>query len=176
MESSKVGYWLQVGANIGILAGLVLVGFQINQTTGLIRLQILYEEAGRAIENESTLLGENPSAVIEKSVSDPTNLSYEEMRILEAYHWRPIAQLERRYELRELLGEEWKSSVPGTTWTLGTPFGRAWWDNVRDSVAPGVREVVDADLMERPVTSQIDYFNGVKANLARYLTSDEDEP
>ena len=25
MESSKVGYWLQVGANIGIVMGLVLV-------------------------------------------------------------------------------------------------------------------------------------------------------
>ncbi len=33
MESSKIGYWLQVGANIGILAGLILVGFQINQNT-----------------------------------------------------------------------------------------------------------------------------------------------
>ena len=31
MESSKVGYWLQVGANIGILAGLVLVALQMEQ-------------------------------------------------------------------------------------------------------------------------------------------------
>ena len=45
MESSKLGYWLQVGANIGLLAGLILVGFQIQQNSQILRTQVITEEA-----------------------------------------------------------------------------------------------------------------------------------
>ncbi len=44
MESSKFGYWLQIGANVGILAGLILVGLQINQNTELTRMSIFSAE------------------------------------------------------------------------------------------------------------------------------------
>ncbi len=38
MESSKFGYWLQVGANVGFLLGLVFVGLQMQQDRELKRL------------------------------------------------------------------------------------------------------------------------------------------
>ena len=31
MESIKVGYWLQVGANVGLLVGLLLVGYKLTK-------------------------------------------------------------------------------------------------------------------------------------------------
>ena len=176
MESSKVGYWLQVGANIGILAGLILVGVQMNQTADLLRLQLLYEDDGVEIENEAAILGENPSDVIQKAIDDPLNLSFGEMRVLEAYHWRPVAQLQRRFEARSLLGGDWKNTVGDVAWTLGTPIARAWWDEVRDdAVAPEVRDAIDAELENRSVTAQAEQFDAVKKRLQKYLDEVDSE-
>ena len=133
MESNKLGHWLQVGANVGILAGLVLVGIQISQNSDLLRYQLLFEERNSAIQAERALLGENPAAVIEKSVLDPLNLSYADLRIMEAINWSFFEGVRRKYDLRELLGDEWKHAVKSASYLYGTPFGRAWWSEIRGS-------------------------------------------
>ena len=45
MNFEKLNRWLQVSANIGIVLGLVLVGFQLKQNSELARIQLLYEES-----------------------------------------------------------------------------------------------------------------------------------
>ncbi len=35
MESNKIGSWLQLIANFGLLVGIVLVGIQINQSNAI---------------------------------------------------------------------------------------------------------------------------------------------
>ena len=94
MQMNQIGLWLQIGANLGILFGLILVGVQISQTAELMRLQLLYQESGRAIENETSIMGETSADVIEKAALDPENLTYAEMRIMEA----TIGESMNRYE------------------------------------------------------------------------------
>lgn len=165
---SKLGQWLQIGANVGILAGLVLVALQINQASNLLRLQLLYEDDGREIENESTLLGEDPARVIQKAFDEPRALTFAEMRVMESYLYRPLAQLERRFKARELLGDDWKNDIEDTVWNLGTPFGRAWWDSVRDSTHPEIRDAIDTALAKQHPSFQQDHFERVKKNLDKY--------
>ena len=172
MESSKVGYWLQVGANIGILIGLVLVGLQINQAADLLKLQLVYEDEGLVIENESALLGDDPTKVIQKAMDSPHELTFGEMRLLEAYHFRPYAQLERRYNARDLLGDDWKDDVYGVAWSYGTPIGRAWWDVIRDIAPPEIRRLLDDALADQTSNLQRDQFDRIKANLAKYLDAE----
>ena len=168
MKSETLSNWLQIAANIGILIGLILVGFQINQASNLQRLQLLYEDEGRAIENESTLLGDNPIEVLQKAMQTPEDLSFGEMRLLEAYHYRPYAQLERRYKAKELLGESWKDDVQDVAWVYGTPFGRAWWDEVKSTAPKEIRELVDDSLGNQSITFQQDHFNRVIKNTKKY--------
>ena len=169
MESSKLANWLQIGANIGILVGLVLVGLQINQTAELLKLQFLYEDSARAIENESALLGDDPTRVIQKMIDSPGELTFGEMRLLEAYHFRPIAQLVRRFEARELLGDTWKSAVFDVAWTYRTPFGRAWWETVRTGFDPEITRLVDEELATGQMQTQQSQFDAIKAKLPKYM-------
>ena len=166
---NKLGQWLQIAANLGILAGLILVAVQIDQASNLLQLQLLYEDEGREIENESTLLGDDPARVIQKSIDEPYGLTFGEMRVMESYLYRPISQIERRYKARALLGDSWKEDIEDTIWNLGTPFGRAWWDAVRSTTNPEVREVIDEALRSRDPNAQQQHFDSVRQNIAKYL-------
>ena len=170
MESSRVGHWLQVGANIGILAGLVLVGVQINQNSELLRYQMLFQERHTSIEAEQMLLGENPALVIEKSLTDPLNLTVAEMRIMESINWAYFEKVRRQYELRELLGNEWKQSVASAPFMYGSPFGRAWWADVRGPWGNNeYGKAIDDALDKSSVTRNVDHFDRIRDSLPKFL-------
>lgn len=41
MELSKFGYWLQIGANLGLIAGLILVSAQVKQANDLHKAHLI---------------------------------------------------------------------------------------------------------------------------------------
>ena len=168
MDASKMANWLQIGANVGILVGLVLVGLQINQTSELLKLQLLYEDAARSSDNETAILGDDPTRVIQKTIDSPHELSFGEMRLLEAYHWRPLSQLIRRFHARELLGDSWKSDVQNVAWTYRTPFGRAWWVTVKSGLDPEIVRALDDALDVQMPSSQRAQFDAVKAKIPKH--------
>lgn len=133
MDSSKLGNWLQVAANIGIVLGLVMVGVQVKQNSDLTRIQLLYEESRRTVDLESTVVGERGAEVWAKSIEDPENLTLAEVRIMEALLWGFVENLRGTYRLAELgLLEEkdWRSRVESeVSFYLSDPYSRAWWKN-----------------------------------------------
>ena len=150
MDFEKLNKWLQVSANIGIVLGLVLVGFQLKQNSELARIQLLYEESNRAIELETEVVGEQAAEVWAKSIESPEDLTLAEIRIMEALLWSFMEQLRGTYRLAELglLSEEdWRRRAEGeVTFYLSDPYSRAWWRNYSDgnsSLPEDVRRVVD---------------------------------
>lgn len=83
MEINRIGSWLQVAANIGILVGLLLVWFEINQNSQLTNSALLDSRFQSSIELSQSTFGENMGAAISKSYTDPASLSDEEIVILE---------------------------------------------------------------------------------------------
>ncbi len=93
MGFMKANNWPQTITNLGIIAGLVLVGVQMKQNTDLLKTQLLYEESRRIIEQESQYIGENGAEVWAKSLTAPQDLSLAERRIMEALLWSYAEQL-----------------------------------------------------------------------------------
>ncbi len=165
MDTSKLGSWLQVSANIGIVLGLVLVGVQLKQNSDLTRIQMLYEESNRVIELELQVVGENGADVWAKSIEDPENLTLAEVRIMEALLWSFVEQLRGTYRLAQLgLIEEddWRRRVETeVTFYLSDPYSRAWWKNFGTpdnestpaELRLAIQETIDGDT--RPVTDYI---------------------
>ena len=60
---NDLGKWVQIGANLGMVAGLILVGLQLQQNSDLLRTQLLYEESNRQSQFELAMLGGDPTAV-----------------------------------------------------------------------------------------------------------------
>ena len=109
MESSKIGYWLQVGANVGILIGLVLVGVQLQQTNEITKQSNLFAKADNAsiaasfaVDREMAVMGENSSEALAKALVDPGSLNMQELVTLDAYH---------RQLLMELLNQAYQARI-----------------------------------------------------------------
>ena len=135
MNTQKYSGWLQVSANLGILAGLVLVGFQMQQNTNLLKTQLIYDESSRYIQNERLMQGENPAEVWAKSIESPSELTLAEQRIIESIIWVSVEEWRSAYALAKigLLDDEWKTRVTNEAgFLLGNEYGRAWWKTVSE--------------------------------------------
>ena len=87
MDTSKLGNWLQVGANIGILAGLILVSFQISENTRMSKVELTARSYEIAMQHDLTKMGENPADVYARSMNDPESLSASDIIVLDTAMW-----------------------------------------------------------------------------------------
>ena len=94
MNSENINKWLTLGANIGILIGLVLVVIQIRQNSELLRLQFINDEYMSGFSSERLLIGEDPAEAIMKAMFSPEEMSYAEFRVNDAYL---ISKIECQY-------------------------------------------------------------------------------
>jgi hypothetical protein len=131
-----VGYWLQVGANIGILMGLVLVGLQMQQNSSLVELQIMQQSADSYANVLMSQAGEEFPSVWEKHMIEPENLTIGEYRVIDLHYWNAIQRWRNKHLLFEkgLLDEsEWQADVQGNAAALfNNRFGRAYWENLEN--------------------------------------------
>ena len=81
----NVNQWLMLATNIGVLAGLILVGFQIKQNSEIASAQLVAGAFEAGMQMEMTLLGENPSLAVAKIQSDPGALTDEELIVVYEY-------------------------------------------------------------------------------------------
>ena len=174
MKSS--GSWISTIANIGVMAGLVLVAFQINQNSELLRLQMLELESQRIAAHELALIGEEGAIMWQKVIEHPEDLTFAEQRVAEAILWPVYESWRINYLLHRegLLGDEWRSRVIAQApYFLDHAYGRAWWENLKAissgaDTRPTGSESVPADLL-RLIDQQLsqtrnfhrDYHRGI---------------
>ena len=85
MKLDKLNQWLMLLSHLGILAGLILVGMQINQETDLTRIQIFSDATNARIQMHEAMLGDNPAPIVMTSPTNPEDLSLEELGVVDAY-------------------------------------------------------------------------------------------
>ena len=76
MEKTGATSWLQIAANIGLIAGLALVAWQINQTSDLARDRLYHDRFDVWFAMQIATFGENASEVIARAdyaPNDPTS-------------------------------------------------------------------------------------------------------
>ena len=132
MDSDRLNRWFSVAANIGLLAGLLLVAVEINQSSELARMELINE--GNVALNQvwATTMGENPAESVALSVENPEQMTYQDFVVVDTYLYTSMNLFYRNYELaREGIFDEsdWQQPIDlYGTWFLGNPFGNAWWD------------------------------------------------
>jgi hypothetical protein len=103
MNADKVNRWLTLGANIGVVIGLVLVAFQINQDADLTRAQLFSEATDSRREFNQGMMGSDPMRVVTKSIERPHELTLEELQIMDMYLIAAVNEV-RRLELLQDTG------------------------------------------------------------------------
>ncbi len=148
---NRTNSWLSLVSGLAILVGLVLVAIELNQNTEHLRLQLLDQITARANENNRALLGENPTAAIEKAVREPEKLTYAELLIVDAYLINVLSAWEDRFFLHEaglVEASDWERKIEGeVNWFFGNRFAKTWWrESAREFVEPEVARYIDEAL------------------------------
>ncbi|MFT5610213.1 MAG: hypothetical protein ACI9WC_001407 [Arenicella sp.] len=178
----RVGNWIQVSANVGILAGLLLVGLQMKQNSDLLKIQLSYAESGRYIQNERVMWGENPAEIWAKSIEKPALLTLAEQRVIESIIWVNVEEWQAAYRLSKLnlMEDEWKDRVRNeVSFILANDFGRAWWTMTTDekNQTEGLGEFynfVNSELASKPNRNK-NFFYEIMQNIKSGNTSEGNE-
>ncbi len=169
MNLAKPKSWLSIVANVGLLAGIGLVAYEINQNSKLARMALVNE--GNVASNQfwANLMGETPADVIAKAAECPEAMTYSDFIAMDAYLFTGMYILYRNFLLAQegiFTEQDWQEAVEGySAWYLGNPFGQAWWDEEGQYFfADEFVNYVDQQL-EGTVRDSHNYYLGVRARL-----------
>jgi hypothetical protein len=128
MDSGKVSNWLQIGANVGILLGLLLVAIQIRQGTDIAKAQIENDFYLADLQLELAMMGEQPQRSWIKAVYAPEEMTKEDAAVVDRYLNYNFVQLHRLERMRELGLSTDADRVGILEWHLGNEVARRWWE------------------------------------------------
>jgi len=150
--SDRVNSWLSFIANVGILAGLVLVAIELNQNTDQLKLQLVFQTTQKLFDNNRDLLGDNPTPAITKSITNPEGLTYEEFLIASSFILNQLNEWEDRFLIHEaglISDQDWKRHIDENVgWTLGNEFAQRYW-----RISSSVFEPEFAQYVDKAITS-----------------------
>ena len=127
MKTEKINSWLSLGANIGVVVGLALVAYQINQDVKLTKVQLFSDVTTSMNEFNQALMGDDPLEIVAKSIESPRELTLAEMQIMDAYLISAVNEI-RRLELLRQSGLNVEGSMKGIhAYYFGNNFARAWF-------------------------------------------------
>lgn len=155
MKLERLSSWLQVSANIGILGGLVLVVFQLQQNSEILQAQMMSAESRTVIDQEMQLIGEQGAAAWVSAMADPANVSPEHHRVMEAIFWSAVESW-RHFEQLNKLSLADVDPFPRVTaeagWYFGNTYGRAWWIVNREGIllSEDLKNAVDNAIESNP--------------------------
>jgi hypothetical protein len=182
MDSSKAANWLQILGNLGLIVGLVLVAVQIKQNNDLAKAQLLSDGWLAGIQWNLAQIGENPAISIARASAAPDQLTDEDLIVLDgivAAH----RLLGTRAASLDAAGYRFYP-VEGfahvfVQQTLNSPFGIAWWNDVRQQNKVAPEEGALADLIDREITElgtdagrgQLEHRERIRAHIAEHWSS-----
>jgi len=145
MDSEKFSRWLTLAANVGVIAGLLLVAIQINQNTQITKVQIANDYFLADMALELAMMGEEPALSWNKAVYTPDDLTTVDAVILDRYFNYGLVQVLRLQEMDKMgmAPQGWEERVDYLKWHLGNEVGRRWWEQVKNDYSEDFRTKVE---------------------------------
>jgi len=150
MDLGDVDSWLGILANLGVIAGLVMVALQIRQNTEITKAQVANDWYMADMQLELAMMGENPARSWTRAVFSPQDLDEHDAAVLDRYFNFGLVQVQRLERMHQLgmADERWKERVGYLRWHLGNEVGRRWWAHFRGEFSADFASMVDALLSE----------------------------
>ena len=165
MKLERINAWLQVGASLGLIAGLLLLAVEIQQTRDLTRLQMRLERDDALQQIELAMLGEEPAVAWAKSIRDPSSLSDAEAKAVDSYLVN-LMFLYTRFARMEEAGltdvAELERTIRSSAWLyFGNPFAKRWWRNDREMGGwnPEIVRILDEEIARLDSGSSEQWLN-----------------
>jgi len=159
MKADKLKSWVSLGANIGVVIGLLLVAFQINQDAELTRAQLFSDHTDSRRDWSQAMMGANPMEVVAKSIERPEQLTLAELQIMDMYFIAAVNEL-RRLEVLRQAGLDVGVDVEGLeNFYFGSNYAKVWYSQYGNS-----RELPEVHSRIESVSPSwiVDFFDRVR--------------
>ncbi len=145
MDTDKVNRRLTLAANVGVLGGLVLVAFQINQYTQITKAQMTNDYYLADMQLELAMMGDDPASSWIKAVYTPNDLTNEDAVVVDRYFNYGMVQVQRLHKMYNLglVDEDWQDRIGYLGWHLGNEVGRRWWAFSKETLPDDLVQAVD---------------------------------
>ena len=152
MNTNKLAHWLSLGANIGVLVGIILLVAELNQNRDMMRAQIRHDLAMGIVDLLQTPASDEQLAGVLFRAYSTENLTPEEqfqfelrtnalLRYWEDVHYQYRAGLYDEIEF-DRQREAWKASISKSVRT------REYWCRVRTYYSPEFMREMDGLLAD----------------------------
>jgi hypothetical protein len=150
--ASKLGDWLQIASNLGIMVGLVLVGLQMKQASEIAAAELSSQYFQSYADSYGVASGDDLPAAWARAQMNAPDLTDAELSAVKYFLLRQLLMNMRDAQLNEWgFGGSPSDAVQGWVNTLGNETALRWWLAEHDRVlkfVPELRDAVDAGLRE----------------------------
>ena len=169
MNQAKSRDWLQIVGNFSVVAGLILVALQINQSSNFVRAELGMHGTERYLMVDQILADASFAAVWAKSYEHPADLTLAEIIQIEAYLKSLLSNLDGDnwlYELQIYEGSTDDESVPYVANIIGgNKFAMAWWDESKSDYTPEIIGKLDQYLANQTSYFRIQRYERIRSRL-----------
>jgi hypothetical protein len=168
LDEDKVNRWLSLGANLGVLAGLILVAFEINQATLTTRADMISNFQDRWVAMDMSWQDAEFAAAWAKAMENSEELSRSEMIQVSGHLWAFIDHVNSNRRLWELGVFDESMVTPATIISgnanifFGNEFAQLWWEENKKDFNPELVMLIDAEIEGLPTTYDLEYYERIR--------------
>ena len=165
----RINRWLTLGANIGVVLGLVILIVEVRQNATLTRAAMEAEKNDRLAAIELSLSSPASAAAWTKSIRAPQEMSDAEIRMVESHLVAIMLQWDNMFQMesvglasRARVRQHIQNMAP---YYFGSAFAKNWWKNqisgwsgtpMMDVAGPIVAAVDESFILKSLDSSRID--------------------
>lgn len=174
MDSDRAARWLTLGANIGVIVGIVFLVIEMRQNSAIATAQVRLDYAAGWRSVDESRQDESFAEVFAKSIMKPEELSPNEVVQLDAYYSGVLdqmmsAQTASAAGLREFSFAESAASVGAIYFS--NEFARSWWTQVKAdwsvSIDNEFQKVMDESITAGELGRAGRIYDGIQNDLAQ---------
>jgi len=154
---------LQLLTNFAVVAGILVLVFELNQTRDLAQVQTYDNAYHSAISRNLALIGEAPQVSLAKAIFKPDEIQPEDVVVLNRYYTVVVVSWRRLKDKNAVgyFGGGWEQVVTQEARNFNTQFGRKWWTSYRSVGDPDIVAVVDTILDRITIEESFEFYNNL---------------
>ena len=168
MNTNSINKWLTLGANLGVLVGIVLLAYEIHQVTVTTRAEMISDFQDRWVAIDLSWQNEDLAAAWAKAMENPEDLTLTEMVQLNGFMWSYIDHIGTNRLLWQLgvfeepLNSEEEIIVATSHIFFGNRFARAWWAENKAQVSSSTAALIDREIDKVTPDERLDLYDRIK--------------
>ena len=133
MRQLRFADWIQILTGLGVLFGLGLVIWELQQAREIAKAQQVSESFSRYSQRLQAMMGEESARAVAKACTQPDDLEIEDMLVLDKYYIEVVNSVRVAYQMSRTASAlavfDWRPWLPSLEEIFRTKYGRFWWRN-----------------------------------------------